>query len=41
MSGKHFHFIGIGGTAMGSTAVALSKLGHRITGSDKAVYPPM
>jgi UDP-N-acetylmuramate: L-alanyl-gamma-D-glutamyl-meso-diaminopimelate ligase len=41
MSAKHFHFIGIGGTAMGSTAVALSQLGHRITGSDKAVYPPM
>lgn len=41
MSAKHFHFIGIGGTAMGSTAVALRKLGHTITGSDRAVYPPM
>jgi UDP-N-acetylmuramate: L-alanyl-gamma-D-glutamyl-meso-diaminopimelate ligase len=38
---KHIHFIGIGGTAMGSTAVALRALGHRITGSDKALYPPM
>jgi UDP-N-acetylmuramate: L-alanyl-gamma-D-glutamyl-meso-diaminopimelate ligase len=38
---KHFHFIGIGGTAMGSTAVALRGLGHRVTGSDAAVYPPM
>ena len=41
MSAKHFHFIGIGGTAMGSTAVALSRLGHQVTGSDRAVYPPM
>ncbi|MCB1224457.1 MAG: UDP-N-acetylmuramate:L-alanyl-gamma-D-glutamyl-meso-diaminopimelate ligase [Verrucomicrobiales bacterium] len=38
---KHFHFIGICGTAMGSTAVALRALGHRITGSDANVYPPM
>lgn len=41
MTPKHFHFIGIGGTAMGSTAVALRALGHRITGSDEKVYPPM
>jgi UDP-N-acetylmuramate: L-alanyl-gamma-D-glutamyl-meso-diaminopimelate ligase len=38
---KHFHFIGICGTAMGSTALALRQQGHRITGSDNAVYPPM
>ena len=38
---KHFHFIGICGTAMGSTALALRKQGHIITGSDNAVYPPM
>lgn len=41
MTSKHFHFIGICGTAMGSTAVALRALGHRITGSDEKVYPPM
>lgn len=41
MTPKHFHFIGICGTAMGSTAVALRTLGHRITGSDEKVYPPM
>lgn len=41
MTPKHFHFIGICGTAMGSTAVALRALGHRITGSDEKVYPPM
>ena len=38
---KHFHFIGIGGAAMAPTAVALRALGHRVTGSDRAVYPPM
>jgi UDP-N-acetylmuramate: L-alanyl-gamma-D-glutamyl-meso-diaminopimelate ligase len=38
---KHFHFIGICGTAMGSTALALRQQGHKLTGSDNAVYPPM
>lgn len=38
---KHYHFIGICGTAMGSTALALRSQGHRITGSDGTVYPPM
>lgn len=38
---KHFHFIGICGTAMGSTALALRAQGHKVTGSDGAVYPPM
>ena len=38
---KHFHIIGICGTAMGSAAAALSKQGHRVTGSDDKVYPPM
>ncbi len=41
MTTKHFHFIGIGGAAMAPTAVALRALGHRVTGSDRAVYPPM
>ncbi|HCD36183.1 UDP-N-acetylmuramate--alanine ligase [Chlorobium phaeovibrioides] len=35
------YFIGIGGTAMASVAVALSHLGHAITGSDTGLYPPM
>ncbi len=35
------HFVGIGGTAMGSLAIACSNLGHIVTGSDTAVYPPM
>ena len=38
---KHFHFLGVCGTAMGSTAAALRQQGHKITGSDNAVYPPM
>ena len=38
---KHFHIIGICGTAMGSAAAALSKQGHKVTGSDDKVYPPM
>jgi UDP-N-acetylmuramate: L-alanyl-gamma-D-glutamyl-meso-diaminopimelate ligase len=38
---NHIHFIGICGTAMGSTAVALRALGHTISGSDSQVYPPM
>jgi UDP-N-acetylmuramate: L-alanyl-gamma-D-glutamyl-meso-diaminopimelate ligase len=38
---KHIHFIGICGTAMGSTAVALRALGHTVSGSDSQVYPPM
>ncbi len=40
-STKHFHFIGICGTAMGSAAAALREMGHTITGSDQKVYPPM
>jgi UDP-N-acetylmuramate: L-alanyl-gamma-D-glutamyl-meso-diaminopimelate ligase len=38
---KHLHFIGIAGTAMGSTAVALRALGYTISGSDEKIYPPM
>ncbi len=43
MSGtqKHIHLSGICGTAMASLAGLLQLEGHRITGSDKAAYPPM
>ncbi len=41
MQGKHIHLIGICGTAMASLAGMLRELGHRITGSDTAAYPPM
>ncbi|CAN5410175.1 UDP-N-acetylmuramate:L-alanyl-gamma-D-glutamyl-meso-diaminopimelate ligase [soil metagenome] len=37
----NIHFIGIGGSAMGSVAVACSAAGHTVTGSDIAIYPPM
>ncbi len=38
---KHFHLIGICGTAMASLAGLLQAKGHLITGSDQAAYPPM
>ena len=37
----HYHLIGIAGTAMGSLAGLLKAKGHRVTGSDHGVYPPM
>jgi UDP-N-acetylmuramate: L-alanyl-gamma-D-glutamyl-meso-diaminopimelate ligase len=40
-STRHIHLIGICGTAMASLAGLLQLRGHRITGSDKAAYPPM
>jgi UDP-N-acetylmuramate: L-alanyl-gamma-D-glutamyl-meso-diaminopimelate ligase len=36
-----FYFLGIGGTAMASVAVALSKCGYKVSGVDANVYPPM
>ena len=38
---RHYHLIGIGGTAMGSLAGLLRAAGHQVTGSDENVYPPM
>jgi UDP-N-acetylmuramate: L-alanyl-gamma-D-glutamyl-meso-diaminopimelate ligase len=38
---RHYHLLGIGGTAMGSLAGLLAAAGHRVTGSDEGVYPPM
>lgn len=37
----HYHLIGICGTAMASLAGMLQSKGHKITGSDQNVYPPM
>ena len=37
----HVHFIAIAGTGMGSLAGLLRSRGHRVTGSDEDVYPPM
>jgi UDP-N-acetylmuramate: L-alanyl-gamma-D-glutamyl-meso-diaminopimelate ligase len=38
---KHVHLIGICGTAMASLAGMLKQRGFRVTGSDRAAYPPM
>jgi len=37
----HIHILGICGTFMGSLAVLAKQLGHRVSGSDADVYPPM
>src|SRR5690606_26380350 len=37
----HIHVLGICGTFMGSLAQLACALGHRVTGSDQNVYPPM
>ncbi len=37
----HYHLIGICGTAMAALAGMLQARGHRVTGSDEHVYPPM
>ncbi|MET0343258.1 MAG: Mur ligase family protein [Polyangiales bacterium] len=38
---QHVHLIGVAGTGMGALAGLLRSLGHRVTGSDVAFYPPM
>ncbi|MGB4811928.1 MAG: UDP-N-acetylmuramate:L-alanyl-gamma-D-glutamyl-meso-diaminopimelate ligase [Methylophilaceae bacterium] len=37
----HIHILGICGTFMGGIAVLAKAAGHRVTGSDTNVYPPM
>ncbi len=37
----HVHVLGICGTFMGGIAVLARELGHRVSGSDQDVYPPM
>ena len=37
----HIHLVAVCGTGMGALAVMLKSLGHRVTGSDENVYPPM
>ncbi|WP_411360062.1 UDP-N-acetylmuramate:L-alanyl-gamma-D-glutamyl-meso-diaminopimelate ligase [Pseudidiomarina salilacus] len=37
----HIHILGICGTFMGGIAALAKAMGHRVTGSDAAVYPPM
>ena len=37
----HVHFLGVCGTFMAGLALIARELGHRVTGSDQNVYPPM
>ncbi|MBK7250954.1 MAG: UDP-N-acetylmuramate:L-alanyl-gamma-D-glutamyl-meso-diaminopimelate ligase [Gammaproteobacteria bacterium] len=37
----HVHILGICGTFMGGIAAIAKAAGHRVTGSDRSVYPPM
>jgi UDP-N-acetylmuramate: L-alanyl-gamma-D-glutamyl-meso-diaminopimelate ligase len=37
----HVHILGIGGTFMAGIAALARAAGHRVTGSDRALYPPM
>ena len=37
----HLHIIGVCGTFMGGIAAIARESGHRVTGSDRNVYPPM
>ncbi|MFP4181534.1 MAG: UDP-N-acetylmuramate:L-alanyl-gamma-D-glutamyl-meso-diaminopimelate ligase, partial [Thiohalospira sp.] len=37
----HLHILGIAGTFMGGLAQLARAAGHRVTGADAAVYPPM
>jgi len=41
MAQKHYHLIGICGTAMAGLAGLLTAAGEKVTGSDQDVYPPM
>ncbi|MDP6675648.1 MAG: Mur ligase domain-containing protein, partial [Gammaproteobacteria bacterium] len=37
----HLHILGICGTFMAGIAAIARAAGHRVTGADKGVYPPM
>ena len=37
----YIHLVGVGGIAMGTLACMLRDEGHRVTGSDEGIYPPM
>ena len=40
-SSQRIYFLGIGGTLMGSLAQLAQQMGFIVSGSDKALYPPM
>ncbi|EWM43631.1 mur ligase family, catalytic domain protein [Bordetella holmesii 41130] len=37
----HLHILGICGTFMGGLALIAREAGHKVTGCDAGVYPPM
>jgi len=37
----HIHILGIGGTFMAGLALLARAAGHRVTGCDSGIYPPM
>ncbi|HWM27244.1 MAG TPA: Mur ligase domain-containing protein, partial [Woeseiaceae bacterium] len=37
----HIHILGVCGTFMGGIAALATAAGHRVSGSDSSVYPPM
>lgn len=37
----HLHILGVGGTFMAGVALLARAAGHRVTGSDQGLYPPM
>ena len=37
---KRIHFIAIGGSAMHSLALAMHQAGHKVSGSDDAIFEP-
>ncbi len=41
MNRMHIHILGICGTFMGGLAALAREAGHRVTGCDAGVYPPM
>jgi len=41
MRAMHIHILGICGTFMGGVAALAREAGHRVTGCDAGVYPPM
>ena len=36
----NLHFIAIGGSAMHSLAIAMDRLGHKVSGSDDSIFEP-
>ena len=41
MANMHIHILGVCGTFMGGLAALAREAGHRVTGCDSGVYPPM